>query len=193
MNDNNNILESQIREIYGRTIYTHKTHEKCADLLKCRYDCLKFIDISLSVITMSSIVFHVFGENDITEKISITASALLLGLKLFSYNYNLLTIAEKHKQAALNILEVREKLLSLLVDIRIGNKEISQLQQIRDELNERLVNTYSGAPKTINKAYAIASKALKVNEEFTFSDAEIDQFLPEGLRRANSIVSQTTL
>ena len=94
-----------------------------------------------------------------------------------------MAIAEKHKQAALDILEIREKLLSLLVDIRIGNKDIGQLQQTRDELNEQLVNTYRGAPKTINKAYEIASKALKENEEFTFSDAEIDKFLPESLRR----------
>jgi hypothetical protein len=50
-------------------------------------------------------------------------------------------------------------------------------------LNEQLVNTYKGAPKTINKAYSMASKALKENEEFTFSDGEIDKFLPESLRR----------
>ncbi|WP_257670832.1 hypothetical protein [Parapedobacter tibetensis] len=67
--------------------------------------------------------------------------------------------------------------------LRIGNKEIEQLQQRRDELNEQLVNTYRGAPKTINKAYQIASKALQQNEEFTFSDIEIDKFLPENLRR----------
>ncbi|MGQ7392087.1 hypothetical protein ACTGVH_10415 [Streptococcus suis] len=35
----------------------------------------------------------------------------------------------------------------------------------------------------MNKAYKIASKALKENEEFTFSDEEIDKFLPESLRR----------
>ncbi len=68
--------------------------------------------------------------------------------------------------------------------IRIGNKSIEQLQTIRDNLNEQLVNTYKGAPKTINKAYSLASKALKENEEFTFSDAEIDTFLPESLRRS---------
>lgn len=183
MSENKNLLESQIREIYGRVIYTHKTHEKCADILKCRYDCLKLIDITLSVITTSSIIFHLFGENNITKVIGVIASTLLLSMKLFSYNYNLLALAEKHKMAALNILDVREKLLSLLVDIMIGTKEIKQFQQRRDELNEQLVNTYRGAPKTINKAYQVASIALQQNEEFTFSDTEIDKFLPESLRR----------
>ncbi len=183
MSDQKNLLESQIREIYGRVVYTHKTHEKCADVLKTRSDCLKFIEIALSALTTTSILVVLLGDGVIFQFIAALFSTALLGLTLYSKDFNLLAIAEKHKQAALDILEIREKLLSLLVDISIGNKEIEQLQQRRDELNEQLVNTYRGAPKTINKAYQIASKALQQNEEFTFSDKEIDKFLPESLRR----------
>ena len=39
MSEQKFLLESQIREIYGRVVYTHKTHEKCADVLKNRNDC----------------------------------------------------------------------------------------------------------------------------------------------------------
>lgn len=184
MDEQNIIIESQIREIYGRVIYTHKTHEKCADVLKTRSDCLKFAEISLSAASTTSILIVVFGDGEFFQFLAALFSTMLLGLTLYSKDFNLLAIAEKHKNAALNILEIREKLLSLLVDIRIGNKEIELLQQTRDELNEQLVQTYRGAPKTINKAYQIASKALKENEEFTFSDDEIDKFLPESLRRS---------
>jgi hypothetical protein len=183
MNNQHNILESQIREIYGRVIYTHKTHEKCADLLKTRSDYLKCAEIGLSALTTTSILVVLLGEGMIFQFVAALFSTALLGLNLYSKDFNLLAIAEKHKQAAIDILEIREKLLSLLVDIRIENKEIEQLQQTRDELNEQLVNTYRGAPKTINKAYQTASKALQENEEFTFSDEEIDKFLPERLRR----------
>lgn len=182
MNEQKKLLESQIREIYGRVVYTHKTHEKCADVLKERSDYMKFAEIVLSATTTTTILVVVFGSGKVFELIAAFCSTILLGLTLYSKDFNLLAIAEKHKQAALNILEIREKLLSLLVDIRIGNKEIELLQQKRDELNEQLLNTYRGAPKTINKAYAIASKALKENEEFTLSNAEIDKFLPESLR-----------
>lgn len=185
MNEQKKILESQIREIYGRVVYTHKTHEKCADLLKEKSDCLKFIEITLSALTTTTILVVLFGDVIIFQFVAALFSTTLLGLTLYSKDFNLLAIAEKHKQAALDILEIREKLLSLLVDIRIDNKEIEQLQQKRDELNEQLVNTYRGAPKTINKAYQIASKALQQNEEFTFSNAEIDKFLPESLRNSN--------
>jgi hypothetical protein len=183
MNEQNNLIESQIREIYGRVVYTHKTHEKCADLLKERSDCLKISEMVLSALTTTTILVIIFGDGYIAKLLAALFSTALLCLTFYSKDFNLLAIAEKHKHAALDILEIREKLLSLLVDIRIGNKDIEQLQSVRDNLNEQLINTYRGAPKTINKAYSIASKALKENEEFTFSDDEIDKFLPESLRR----------
>lgn len=183
MTESKSLLESQIREIYGRVIYTHKTHEKCADVLKTRHDCIKFAEIVLSALTTTSVLVVLFGDGKLFQLIAAFCSTVLLGLTLYSKDFNLLAIAEKHKQAALDILEIREALLSLLVDIRIDNREIEELQQKRDLLNEELINTYRGAPKTINKAYQIASKALKENEEFTFSDSEIDKFLPENLRR----------
>lgn len=42
---------------------------------------------------------------------------------------------------------------------------------------------YKGAERTISKAYDEASKALKVNEELTFSIEEIDKLLPKELRK----------
>lgn len=183
MSEQKFLLESQIREIYGRVVYTHKTHEKCADVLKNRNDCLKITEIILSVLTTTSILVVVFGDGKVFQFLAALFSTALLGLTLYSKDYNLLALAEKHKHAALDILEIREKFLSLLVDIRIGNIDIINLQEARDKLNEQLVNTYRGAPKTINKAYKIASKALQENEEFTFSDEEIDKFLPANLRK----------
>jgi len=182
MNEQEKLLESQIREIYGRVIYAHKTHEKCADILKTRNDRLKSAEIILSVVTTTSILVLLLGDGKLSQFIASLFSTALLGLTLYSKDINLLAVAEKHKQAALNILELREKLLSLLIDIKIGNEKINELQQRRDELGEQLINTYRGAPKTINKAYQIASKALQENEEFTFSDSEIDKFLPECLK-----------
>ena len=185
MSEEKRLLESQIREIYGRVVYTHKTHEKCADVLKERNDCLKMAEIILSALTTTSILVLIFGEGKTFQFVAALFSTSLLCLTLYSKDYNLLALAEKHKQAALDILEIREKFLSLLVDIRIGNIDIVTLQEARDKLNEQLVNTYRGAPKTINRAYKIASKALQENEEFTFTNEEIDKFLPESLRRTS--------
>lgn len=182
MSEQEKFLEAQIREVFGRVVYTHKTHEKCADILKKRSDCFKSFDIIISALTTTSILVVLFKDGVYYQCLAALFSTLLLALNLYSKDFNLLAIAEKHKRAALDILEIREKLFSLLIDIRIGNKGIGLLQQERDDLNEQLVNIYRGAPKTINKAYRIASKALQENEEFTFSDKEIDMLLPHKLR-----------
>lgn len=54
---------------------------------------------------------------------------------------------------------------------------------MRDGLNEQLKNLYKDAPKTTSRAYALAPKALKEKEELTFTEGEIDKFLPESLRK----------
>jgi hypothetical protein len=50
-------------------------------------------------------------------------------------------------------------------------------------LQNKLTKTYKGSPRTFSKAYKDAQKALKVNEELTFTDKEIDAFLPFPLRK----------
>lgn len=45
---------------------------------------------------------------------------------------------------------------------------------------------YSGVPSTNYKAYKKAQEALKQHEEMTFSNDEIDDFLPTELRRDKS-------
>ena len=39
------VLESQIRECYGRVVWTHKTHEKCADIYAAQLKALKRTEI----------------------------------------------------------------------------------------------------------------------------------------------------
>jgi hypothetical protein len=60
-------------------------------------------------------------------------------------------------------------------------------EEARIERNELLVELHSiyvGAPSTNFKAYTQAQNALKNLEDMTFSDEEIDAFLPL-VRRAN--------
>ncbi len=81
---------------------------------------------------------------------------------------------------------IRESYLSLLTDIKLNNLTLNQIQAKRDELQNQLASVYQNAPRTNSKAYDKASKALKFNEEMTFSDEEIDNFLPKDIRRKQS-------
>jgi len=179
-----NIFEGQLRESYGRVVYSHKTHEKCADILLERLARIKLSQIILTAITTGGFIAALFGSGKEGALIGIIISTSLLVLTAYTKNYDLGEIAQKHKQAGSDLWLIREKYLSLLTDLKMGEKPLYNLQNIRDELIEELHSIYSGAPSTNYKAYRKAQDALKKYEDMTFSDAEIDAFLPKELKRS---------
>lgn len=178
------ILEGQLRECYGRVVYSHKTHEKCSDILLVRLANIKLTQIILSAITTAGFIGAVFGAGRIPALVGIVVSTALLALNAYTKNYDLGELAQKHKQAANELWIVRESYLSLLVDLAMKEKPLEALQQKRDELVDQLHTVYSGAPTTTFQAYKKAQEALSRLEDMTFTDSEIDAFLPTELRRA---------
>ena len=176
------IIESQIRELYGRVVWTHKTQEKCADILWKRLCRLKLFQISLSALTTTGILVTVFGDLPAVGIASAVLSALLFGLNAYTKDYDLGEISQRHSNAASDLWNIRESYLSVLTDLRTSNLSLEQIKNRRDALQEDLFNTYKGAPRTINSAYREASKGLKANEELTFTPQEIDNLLPQELR-----------
>lgn len=184
--ENINILEGQLRECYGRVVYTHKTHEKCADILFARHKCIKLLQIALSAIVTGGIVSTLCEDwKAVTTAVTAVLSTILLALNAYTKDYDLGEIAQKHRQSAADMWLIREKYLSLLTDLRAGTLPLEDIRKDRDALLEELHATYKGAPSTDYKAYQKAQKALKELEDMTFSDAEIDAFLPRELKRTS--------
>ena len=178
------VLEGQLRECFGRVVYSHKTHEKCADILLKRLSGMKLALILLSAITTAGCFSLLFGSEKIGAIVASFISAILLCFTLYTKDYNLAELAQKHRHAANNIWLIREKYQSLITDLTIREKPLETIQHERDTLMEDLHLVYSSAPSTTYKAYKKAQQALKYSEDMTFSDAEIDAFLPTGLRRS---------
>ena len=178
------VLEGQLRECYGRVVYAHKTHEKCSDILLTRLSTIKLWQIILSALTTGSFISTFMGAGEIGAGIGVVVSTLLLIINAYTKNYDLGELAQKHKQAANEIWFIREKYLSLLTDLAMGEKPIEQLQAERDTLLESLHSVYSGSPSTTFEAYKKAQDALQTKEDMTFSDEEIDAFLPNELKRS---------
>ncbi|MDT8320785.1 MAG: SLATT domain-containing protein [Xanthomonadales bacterium] len=183
MTDDRKILEGQLRECYGRVVYSHKTHEKCADLLIKRQNHIKLAQIILSALVTGGLVSTFFSDGQVGVAISVVLSTLLLMLNSYTKDYDLGEIAQKHRQAGSDLWIVREKYLCLLTDIRIGDVSLDDVRETRDRLLELLHAIYGGAPSTNLKAYSAAQKALKELEDMTFSDEEVDAFLPKELKR----------
>lgn len=174
-------LESQLREMYGRAAYTHKTHEKMADGYIARYRFIKTVEICLSAAAASSLLIAVFGDSKPGTVVGAVLSAVLLSFTLYFKEASLGEQAQKHTVVASKLWGVREALLSLLVDMNDG-RLVEDVRAERDRLNDQLEDIYKGAPRTNSKAYAAAQKALKRSEELFFSDEELDKLLPKRLR-----------
>jgi len=183
-------IESQIRELYGRVVWTHKTQEKCADIILKQHVRIKLAQIALSAITTTGVLIAVFGKNETIGIITAILSAILFGLNTYTKDYDLGEIAQKHTESANNLWNVRENYLSLLTDMNIKKLSIDEIIEKRDNLQKDLFGIYNGAPRSINKAYLEATKALKIKEEMTFTDTEIDSLLPKELRKATQSEEQ---
>lgn len=172
-----------MRESYGRVVYSHKTHEKCADILHARLSAIKLWQIILSSVTTAGFLATILGAGPVGATVGVLVSTALLVLSAYAKNYDLGALAQKHRQAAVDLWLVREKYLALITDLRIGKESIEAVSTRRDGLLEDLHDAYSGAPSTTFSAYRKAQKALQEQEEMTFSDEEIDAFLPKELRK----------
>ena len=182
--DSRAILEGQLRECFGRVVYTNKTHEKCADILAARLSLIKVSQIVLSAIATGGFIATAIEPGKMGALIGVVVSTMLLILNAYTKNYDLGELAQKHRQAGADLWMIRERYLSLITDLRMEEMPIESLQKERDQLLVDLHAIYSGAPSTTYKAYKRAQVALKQLEDMTFSDSEIDAFLPKELKKS---------
>jgi hypothetical protein len=171
-----------IRESFSRVAWTHKTHEKSAEIEEGKVKKVKWINIILSALTF--VLFSagvIFSEQQIVLYLAVLMSAITLGYNFFLLSFNPEKLAESHRYIAKELWFIREKYVNLIADII--NEKISgdKITQKRDQFIHELKVLYKFAPPTTTEAYNKASSALKNNEELTFSDEEINNFLPKEL------------
>jgi hypothetical protein len=88
----------------------------------------------------------------------------------------------QQRTAAKELLWIREQLLLLIMDCHMPSVPLQQLQKCLETINRELTAVYKFAPNTSPEAYSLADKSLK-SGHFTFTDDEIDGFLPSVLRK----------
>jgi len=174
-----------IRESFGRVVYTHKTHEKNCEICHKKATFIKIINIVLISITSGTLLTTYFTNDTSFTKISAIISTILLAFSIFQISFNPEREAEQHKRTALSLWKIREEYINLMIDILNPDVPKNKIIRKRNSLLRRLNQIYQSAPPTSPKAYQKAQEALKVKEEMTFSEEEIDIFLPEELKIKN--------
>jgi hypothetical protein len=178
-------LLAQVRESFGRVVYSHKTHEKQADISFSMYKWQQGTLIALTALssgTFLTLVFGLFGNSTwsslATSFCALLVSWMSLGAKTFKFDET----SAAHRDVASKLWDIRESYISLIADMMSGQIADLDARKRRDELQSLARDVYSAAPRTSSKAFVRAQDGLKNNEEMTFTTREIDLFLPEALR-----------
>lgn len=175
-------LRTQLREAYGRLLYTYTSYNKMANNLSSKYHRLQVLQIVLSSITTGGLLTAVVVNTEWLTIASCIVSTISTGITLYLKNYNLNDTIRQLQMGADEAWLIREDYISLLTDFEV--LEDDEIKDKRERLTHRVHELYKKYPKTDFKSYNQARKALKSEEEQFFTADEIDKMLPQHLRLA---------
>ena len=176
--DNIELLESQLRQLFASVVWTHKIQEKQSDIYSKQHKCLEFWRILLSALTSSGIFAVIFVDEIWLKIITAIVSSISLFISTYFKTYDLKLLQKEHKKSALAFLELREELVSVLCDIKMNKYIEDELFKKRDDLIKRKIKIANNTLDASEKAVDKASEDLKIRKDNTYSDEEIDSFLP---------------
>jgi hypothetical protein len=170
------------RELYGRAVYTHKTHEKERQIWSDKAGLMYWVNLGLVSATTVFAVISVALQPRWVPILTALFASTTTAFVVWQASFDPVGKENRHRTAAKELLCIREQLLLLIERCHIATEHVGHLQLSLESITRELAAIYKFAPDTTPKAYDLASAALK-GGEFTFSDAEIDGFLPARLRK----------
>jgi hypothetical protein len=174
------------RELYGRVVYTHKVHEKEREIWSDKVCWMNRVNIILTGLTTILAVISASLKPMWALISTALAAAATVCFAIWQSNFDPAGKEARHRVAAKELLWLREQLLLLITNCQNPAAEAEQLQRRLEMITQELTTAYKFVPDTSPAAYAAAEKSLK-SGHFTFSDEEIDGFLPTELRKKRQV------
>ncbi|MGU9050426.1 SLATT domain-containing protein [Clostridium perfringens] len=174
-----------MRQIFASVVWCHKIQEKQSDIYLFRNNVLDVSRIILSALTSSGIFAILFVDNFILKLITALISAVTLFINTYFKSYNLKLMHKQCKTTAIEFLELREDIVSTLCDIKIDKYTEEELREKRNKFIGRKMEIVKCSPEASNRAVKKAGDALKIKNDNTFTDEEIDSYLPVLARKNN--------
>lgn len=179
---------SIIRQSFANTVFTHKVQEVAAEFQESKAWWIKIINIVFVLITLGLFYLQTKYPDNVVYSyigaiVTLSEVVFLVVQLTFSFEQKMIT----HKNTALKFLGLRDSYRLLITDIMDQHITKKELKARRDLLQKEYQIICELAPQTGNKEYSEAQKRLNKRgevegEEFTWSDEEINWFLPEELR-----------
>ncbi len=188
----NKYLLANVRFYFAQSVFMYKCHYKAYDRLEKRRKLISNFVSVFSIITIVLLIFQIIGlENNYTLLINIVA---FLGLVLTGSSLVFQLIAKEdlsilicqQKSTAEKYKSLRDKYMSLIEKIMSNTTDKETLKAKRDKLLKIYSAIGEYSPGINYKDYTETQKSLGLtgssDEEFTWSDKDIDKFLPKELR-----------
>lgn len=183
MDDKYRILEDSVRIMFAQAVWTHKIQEKQSDLYQKQYKWMETGSILCASLTSIGILSTIFTDHLWIKIVSAILSFATVFIAAYFKSFDLSKLSGAHKEAANTVLGIRNDYLGLITSIKLKEKTIVDLECEFHKMMKRANDAYNSAPSTTNKAVRLAKKALQITGDNTFTDDEIDSYLPEALQK----------
>lgn len=164
--------------MFAGVVWTHKIQEKQADIYLENNNKMENWRMALSAVTTSGIFAVIFIDEYWLKIVTAIVSMISLFINSYYKVYDLKALQKKHKKSAIDLLELREEIIAVLCDIKIGKYDEESLISKRDEILKKQMQIYKECLDVSGDAVTKASENLKSRKDNTYSDEEIDGFLP---------------
>lgn len=169
------------RELYGRVVYTHKTHEQEREIWAGKSCTMNRINILLTALTTMFAVISAVLKPAWALILTALFAAATVAFALYQSGFDPVGKESQHRVAAKELLWIREQLLLLITQCHMPGTETKQLERALEVITREVTAVYKFSPNTSPQAYAAADDMIK-RGHFTFNDDEIDAMLPANLR-----------
>lgn len=176
------LLLDVVRQNFASAVWTHKIQEKQADIYGENYSRLESLNIIAASLTSCGIVSTIFCENLAAKIIAALLSFVTLSITTYFKSFDIKNMEKQCKDTANRLAVVRNDLLHIIAEIHMKSRSVDEINHDYIQIINTLNKIYVEAPATTQKAVERASEALKTNNEYTYTEEEIDNFLPPALR-----------
>ena len=197
----NQLLLSTTKHFFAQCVFMNNIHYKSYTRLSKRQELYRNITYIISGTTLLIIVAEIitiraFSDMELLNAILsvlsycgliLTATSLLFTM---FQKEDISEIKINHRLAAESYKELRDSYILFIEKILSDADDKKELRKESKNLQVEYSNLGKYSPTTTYEDYSAAQQGLGLNgnsdEEFTWSDEEINRFLPKKLRKAES-------
>jgi hypothetical protein len=188
----NEKLLANIRFYFAQNVFNANCHFKAYNRINDKIKNTSRTVACFSAITLVLLILQIIGlEQKCQSLLNVLAyiGMLLTGITLIFEMFNKEDVSFQmfqHKVFAEKYKSLRDEYMSLIEDVMSNPLSVEKNRKRHRKLLKKYNSIGENAPETTSEDYKLSQKSLGLdgnsNEEFTWSDKEIDLFLPEKLR-----------